>query len=503
MSRGCRLVKNISFALSFGVLKINNYIKRLRMADIIKDKDLEKQNVRQKGTGFTNLSRFVDANKNNQLGQAVQQGAQKTVDAVNDRTETAKGLFGQKLSEEQKRSQETAGAATSALNRIAGGQFSQEDEKKATSGLNNAFAGPKDLSSVANVANIRAQALDAKNLGRDALTQEGRQGLLQRFVGGNRQYNQAQQRFDTGLLAPTAKPALSAVRRIAGQAENNLQTAVGDTQGQAAALAGNINQGVNDLKTQLQTRTSEIESPATTRLQQQTANKTTFNQQASNFEGAINDAVNTGDLNKVLAAAQNKQGTALESAAIAVNNIVNNGKAAGLSNSDILNLIRSNTKVELRQTADDLGSVLNEQQANSLNALNRLTGKTTNFKSTQGSGGNVDVKNVTAQDADRIFQSNVQSAADKFAKENAGADLGGMRFSEAQIKQGLAPILRYAKRYALEQGMTYDNAVAELWKEGKYWRDTLEREGREAENRAKYGEIEGNILNDIAKQGLF
>lgn len=160
------------------------------------------------GSGFTNLQKMLQASRSNKLGQTVSTGIQQAGDASRRALQTAGQQFQQQVGNEQQRQANEAQRAERVLGDVS--KASEEDI--------NAFEGirggqSKGPTGVANADELRQQAQEAERLGKSTGSDVGRQGLLQRYVGGNRRYTGGQQSVDALLLGQTGADKLKQSRR--------------------------------------------------------------------------------------------------------------------------------------------------------------------------------------------------------------------------------------------------------------------------------------------------
>jgi len=194
----------------------------------------QQTNPNQRGTGFTNLNRIIQANKDNKLGQAVSGGIQQVGQKVQDETQQAQQKFQQEAQTKRLDTQEAADKRSGIL-----GRFGQQDQQPQaqTTGVNQdnlpnqqeapkpivsddeikdftrfrtgTYTGPKELE---NYGSLMGKAAQAEQVGDLSRSSGGRQELLRRFVGGQG-YTQGQQRLDTTLLGQGNQEDINKARR--------------------------------------------------------------------------------------------------------------------------------------------------------------------------------------------------------------------------------------------------------------------------------------------------
>jgi hypothetical protein len=232
----------------------------------------------RKGTGFTNLQKYLGANSNNNLDQYL--GSQISNEAGNYRNDlnSAQSQFQNDLSAQDQNLQNnqqnanntlnsfsltptnastgqtgsTAGSlaqptdasgnydATTAYNNALSQYTPSDDTVKAfQSYMNPTYNGPSGLS---NSDQLRATAQNLNSMG----TQSNPQGLLSRYLGGARGYTSGQQNFDSMLLgnANNTKQSLSQLRSINPNSIDAMaqgdQSAAQSVQNRQQGLANNI-----------------------------------------------------------------------------------------------------------------------------------------------------------------------------------------------------------------------------------------------------------------------
>jgi len=235
------------------------------------------------GTGFTNIQKYIGANTNNQLGGAVGGGIQNTAQQAGQDIQNAQNSFNQQSGAANQNTQanrdyiagtykgleKQAGVpdAPGAVNPSAGSNPNyaptQQDTDKFKGFNSGQYTGPQQMD---NQQGLQTQAQDVSNLGHSINSFEGRQGLLQRFVGGNKNYTQGQQNLDSLLLGQTGGKQLAQARQASHQMpdlnnllqantgaaetyQNQAKDLAGYTQAGAKTSAGNIQKSLSDQAT--------------------------------------------------------------------------------------------------------------------------------------------------------------------------------------------------------------------------------------------------------------
>jgi hypothetical protein len=162
----------------------------------------------QAGTGFTNIQRMLQANRSNRLGQTVAGGVQKAGEAARGAISQAGQQFQQDVGKERQRQM---GEEQRVQNVLSDVSKTTDDDVAAFEKIRNAqMLGP---TGVKNAQEMRSKAEEAENLGEAGGSQGGRFGLLQRYIGGNRQYTGGQQRLDSLLLGQTGANQLRQAKK--------------------------------------------------------------------------------------------------------------------------------------------------------------------------------------------------------------------------------------------------------------------------------------------------
>lgn len=197
----------------------------------------------QKGSGYTNIQRIVQANQGNKLGSTIgsniQNAAQQTQGNINQAQQQFQQQAGANRADTNQNAQLVQQALANPTN-ITGNPNQVSQFQNLLSGT---YQGPKGLQ---NAAQLQAQAQDINQLGQATTSEGGKQGLLQRFVGAP-QYTAGQQTLDSLLLGATGGKDLAAARRatagIQGQ-EQQAQQGASQTAQEYAKRAQQFGQNV-------------------------------------------------------------------------------------------------------------------------------------------------------------------------------------------------------------------------------------------------------------------
>jgi hypothetical protein len=241
---------------------------------------LNSQGQRQQGTGFTNLSKYLQAGQGTggsnsaggQLGNAINQGVSNQANQFNQNLGTSQNQFNTNVSQNSlgnynDPTNQNSANVKSTINGLlnpSGGTTSQPNT--ATSGqfqnyLSGNYAGPTSLG---NTQQLGLQSNNLQQLGQSTQSAGGIGGLLQQFAGGqNKQYNQGEQGLDSLLVGQQGQAGLNAANRTANQTSQQYNAALqnaSQTANQAAlqnknfatSTLGALQGAVNPIDTSLQ-----------------------------------------------------------------------------------------------------------------------------------------------------------------------------------------------------------------------------------------------------------
>lgn len=236
----------------------------------------------QKGSGYTNIQRIVQANQGNKLGQAVGQGIQQAGQQVQGNLNQAQQQFQQQTNQNDFNTSQNQQLAQDVLNNAAqynpqtqqGPQANQGQQfQKLISGV---YQGPTQLQ---NASQLQGQAANVSQLGQALNTSGGRVGLLQQFVG-NPQYTRGQQSLDNLLLgqANNAKE-LSAARQGTAGIGAKVNSAISGAQALGQQESNEAREFGNQLQTQFGQKVSDIDTQLQQKAQQAQVDRQTKYQQ--------------------------------------------------------------------------------------------------------------------------------------------------------------------------------------------------------------------------------
>lgn len=204
----------------------------------------EKEPSNQKGSGFVNLQKYLNANQGNKLGQNVLAGVQGTISQTNKDVEKGQTQFQQGLQQASSNRQSQEQLAQNTLSKFNQPGFTDQTiGQNETQGFNNLrnskYQGPQGIQ---NESQLQIQADKAQQLGQFGGTSQGRQELLRQFAGRNNpQYTGQKQRLDELLLglgggAGALKQAAQESKNLSSNIKQQLDTAKGQAESEALAL---------------------------------------------------------------------------------------------------------------------------------------------------------------------------------------------------------------------------------------------------------------------------
>lgn len=169
----------------------------------------------QKGSGFVNLNKILQANVGNKLGETVSGGLNQGTQQVQQGLGQVKNQF---LQESDKGNLATVGnqqAVSDALKNIAAGQSAVTDDQVKQFGtfLGGQYGGPKELDTTKTLQ-LGNKAQEVQGLGQSLMGGADKTRLLQTFAGKG-PYSAGQTRLDSLLLGqgPNAKQQLAQARQ--------------------------------------------------------------------------------------------------------------------------------------------------------------------------------------------------------------------------------------------------------------------------------------------------
>ena len=225
--------------------------------------------VAQRGTGFTNIGKILQANVGGRTAQAVTSGVQQVGQKAGQAIGQARQQFGQAMQKADIGSPEQQKELQGVLSRVQqGGQPTEAEVTKFGQYLKGQYTGPMSLSQAGDQT-LGMQAQQAQQLGQFLGTPQGKGALLERFAAGaGQKYSAGQKMLDLALLGQQgSSQALRQARQqalsVAGQyqtAEQAAQTQAQEAQARAAAIQQMAQTGIaaqaNPLEQKLQKRAS-------------------------------------------------------------------------------------------------------------------------------------------------------------------------------------------------------------------------------------------------------
>lgn len=370
----------------------------------------------QKGTGFTNLNRVLQASKGNKLGQTISGGIQQQASGVQSQVKSAQ----QQFEEEAQKGRLDTGSAAEKRSEILGrfapssgasavqqqpvtpqgqeGQqaaqtqspVSEQEIQDFTKFRTGTYTGPKQLQ---DVQTLYGKAQQAEQLGGLTRSEGGRQELLRRFVGGTG-YTPGQRQLDATLLgqqpgqlgqaAREARGSTAQVERAAGQAAGLAQEYAGRAKTFGEETQKMVGETKTPLSEQLQKRVEEAQKAEESRVSQFDQIQKLLRGEGDELKGldqwtrtglALQEAADRGVLSQsdinMLLGAEGKTG------------LLQRGANLGL---DMNKLIAERLTNQIAQNISRTG-IASQEDIAKLNALDQLAGKTgTDLEFLQGQG---------------------------------------------------------------------------------------------------------------------
>lgn len=204
---------------------------------------------KQKGSGFVNLNKILQANVGNKLGQSVSQGIGQGVQQVQQDLGQVKNEFQTEADKNNLASDPNKQAVSEALKNIVGGKTDVTDDQVKQFGtfLGGQYTGPMGLDSTKS-AQLGNKAQEVQGFGQALGSGGDKTRLLQSFAGKG-PYTAGQSNLDSLLLGqgPQAKQQLAAARQQTqgltqqvGRAQENANQIGQLRAGQAAEFGQNV-----------------------------------------------------------------------------------------------------------------------------------------------------------------------------------------------------------------------------------------------------------------------
>lgn len=207
------------------------------------------------GSGFTNIQKYLGANKDNKLGSTINSGIQNQVQQTQNNLSSAQNEFQNQLNSNKYNVDE----GKNLINGATSADSVTDDQAKRFQQLKaGMYQGPQALN---NAQQLQGQAQDTKQLGQATGTTAGRYGLLQKYAGRG-QYNQGQQRLDNLILGQTGQQDLNQARRSTAGIDNQVSGALNVAGQQAQQAATNNQQVGQQLGTTLDTENQNVVNQA-------------------------------------------------------------------------------------------------------------------------------------------------------------------------------------------------------------------------------------------------
>lgn len=195
------------------------------MAETIQNSgmSLQPKEKQKQGTGYTNIQRVLGANVGSKLGSAVKTGIQQQAQGVQQQTQQAKSQFEMGVAQGRLDTDEAKAAREAAIKRLSGPGYtgpSEEEIQQFSKFRSGQYSGPK---SIENEQELLSKAADVSGMARGLGTAEGRQGILQQYVGQSPSYSAGKSAIDQLLLGRSAEDIKAARAAAMGLGRNTYQ----------------------------------------------------------------------------------------------------------------------------------------------------------------------------------------------------------------------------------------------------------------------------------------
>lgn len=302
-----------------------------------------------RGTGFTGVGRFLQANVGSRLGQQVAGRVSATGQEAASRLGQATQQFQEQLKQQRGQLTTQQAAAQSALQRIASGELTNVSPEQQAAYQSIASGGITAPTGLQDMEGVKSQAALAEQLARGTQTSRGRTGLLRQTVGrGPQQYTAGQSALDALILGQSGGDLAAARRSAAGlQRQASTQERLAEEQSRQFGIEA------QRAKQEALGGAAGIERPLTTELEEK---RKQFIKSREDLTTQLQEGLLKGELTK-------------EQAEIL--GITGPTQTYGLTGPELSNLLKSSIN-PMDVTAQTLST---QEQAAKLNALYKLMGQ--------------------------------------------------------------------------------------------------------------------------------
>lgn len=329
---------------------------------------------KQKGTGFTNVNRIIDANKGNQLGSNISQNLQNQGQQTQQAVQGAVSRFSTELNKNKLGEQDQQNRDNT-VNQIEQGQGSANEQNIQDFGRYRAgtYQGPTNLG---DTKELMTRAQSNESLAKSVDTHGGRQGILQQF-NATPLYTQGTLNTDALLLGQSAPQLQQAAGALRG-AIRDIRSAESTAQALGSQAKLDNAQFARDTESLL---SKALERSLTPIEQAQSDARTKLDTDGSSFNTLktyMNDILRNGlDLASLPMGSE-----AFNSAGITpdmfktMQKQYNDLIGAGLSQKAAADSITTSMYQNLpdASTVDNIGSFMNQADVNKINSLEKLSG---------------------------------------------------------------------------------------------------------------------------------
>jgi hypothetical protein len=310
-----------------------------------------------KGSGFTGVGRFLQANVGSRLGEQVAGRVTQAGQQAQERLGEAVGRFQTGLGKEQQTFSAQQQAAQAALQQIRSGELTAVTPEQQAAYAAIASGRAQAPSGLENIEEIQARAQLASQLARGTQTAKGQMGLLRQTVGrGANQYTRGQSALDA-LILGQANEQLAAARRASAGLEKRTETQQRLAEEQARQFGAEVGLAKESITGETSASQKQTESEIA-------AQKAAYESGLSELSGKIKSEIASGELSKKTADILKNLG------------IDPSSQFYGLSLDEIASLVGTKDPATTASSA-------NLAQLQKINALKQLSGQSPQFSRQQ------------------------------------------------------------------------------------------------------------------------
>lgn len=267
--------------------------------------------INRTGSGYVNLSRFLNANKNNNLGSTLTGGINRDVNSTNTMLNTGLNQFQTGLNQEQNRFAGQQDQANKIISNVDQNPsvISDQDVNTYKNYVNDVYRGPQQ---VANADTIKYKANDLKETSNLSNSLAGRGELLRKYLG-KPNYTATQQRLDSLFIDPSSQKGIQMARQGALQTLSGYNGQLAGAEQQAKLIKAGIQQQQEKAKQAVNTSQANLKTVLYNQLtpvQEAEARKNAAYEKIKNGDitgfNALNIALNPEQVKQYQSAVANK-----------------------------------------------------------------------------------------------------------------------------------------------------------------------------------------------------